>query len=88
MESFRFPGIPTTADGSEAVVWVETHISQAPAPIRSRHRPIWAADINVAVANGQRNLWDEPLAFLELESEHSSASTCEGFALAGGRGAN
>jgi len=41
-----------------------------------------------AVANGQRNLWGEPLAFLELESEHSSASTCEGFALAGGRVAN
>ncbi len=38
-----------------------------------------------AVANGQRNLWGEPLAFLELESEHNSASTCEGFALAGGR---
>jgi pyruvate-ferredoxin/flavodoxin oxidoreductase len=42
----------------------------------------------MAVANGQRNLWGEPLAFLELESEHSSASTCEGFALAGGRVAN
>jgi pyruvate-ferredoxin/flavodoxin oxidoreductase len=42
----------------------------------------------LAVANGQRNLWGEPLAFLELESEHSSASTCEGFALAGGRVAN
>jgi pyruvate-ferredoxin/flavodoxin oxidoreductase len=42
----------------------------------------------LAVANGQKNLWDEPLAFLELESEHSSASTCEGFALAGGRVAN
>jgi pyruvate-ferredoxin/flavodoxin oxidoreductase len=42
----------------------------------------------LAVANGQRNLWGEPLVFLELESEHSSASTCEGFALAGGRVAN
>ncbi len=42
----------------------------------------------MAVANGQRNLWDESLAFLELASEHSSASTCEGFALAGGRVAN
>jgi pyruvate-ferredoxin/flavodoxin oxidoreductase len=42
----------------------------------------------LAVANGQKNLWGEPLAFLELESEHSSASTCEGFALAGGRVAN
>ena len=24
----QFPGIPTTADGSEAVVWVEIHTSQ------------------------------------------------------------
>ena len=23
-----FPGIPTTADGSEAVVWVESHITE------------------------------------------------------------
>ena len=42
----------------------------------------------MAVANGEHNLWGEPLAFLELESEHSAASTCEGFALAGGRVAN
>jgi pyruvate-ferredoxin/flavodoxin oxidoreductase len=40
------------------------------------------------VANGARNLWDEPLFFLESESEHSSASACEGFALAGGRVSN
>ena len=42
----------------------------------------------VAYANGKRNLWDEPLVFLEPESEHSSASACEGFAIAGGRVAN
>jgi pyruvate-ferredoxin/flavodoxin oxidoreductase len=42
----------------------------------------------LAVANGQHNLWGESLAFLELESEHSAASTCEGFALAGGRVTN
>ena len=28
MRSFPFPGIPTTADGSEAMVWVETHVTQ------------------------------------------------------------
>jgi pyruvate-ferredoxin/flavodoxin oxidoreductase len=42
----------------------------------------------LAVANGQKNLWGERLAFIEPESEHSSASACEGFALAGGRVAN
>jgi len=40
------------------------------------------------VANGQRNLWGDKLVFLEPESEHSSASSCEGFALAGGRVTN
>ena len=40
------------------------------------------------VANGKRNLWGERIQFLETESEHSSASACEGFALAGGRVTN
>jgi pyruvate-ferredoxin/flavodoxin oxidoreductase len=41
-----------------------------------------------AVADGKKNLWGSPLTFLELESEHSSASAAEGFALAGGRVTN
>ena len=40
------------------------------------------------VANGKQNLWGEELAFIEPESEHSAASTCEGFAVAGGRVTN
>jgi len=43
---------------------------------------------NAAVMNGQTNLWCDPLVFMEPESEHSSASFCEGFALAGGRVTN
>ena len=27
-EKFQYPGMPTTCDGAEAVVWVETRISQ------------------------------------------------------------
>jgi pyruvate-ferredoxin/flavodoxin oxidoreductase len=42
----------------------------------------------VEVANGTRNLWGDELAFIEPESEHSAASTCEGFAVAGGRVTN
>src|SRR3972149_5519139 len=38
------------------------------------------------VVDGETNLWGTPLRFLEPESEHSSASAAEGFALAGGRG--
>jgi pyruvate-ferredoxin/flavodoxin oxidoreductase len=88
MTSFPFPGIPTTADGSEAVVWIETHITQGACAYPITPSTNMGGGYQMAVANGQKNLWDEPLAFLELESEHSSASTCEGFALAGGRVAN
>lgn len=88
MTSFPFPGIPTTADGSEAVVWVETHITQGACAYPITPSTNMGGGYQLAVANGQKNLWGEPLAFLELESEHSSASTCEGFALAGGRVAN
>jgi pyruvate-ferredoxin/flavodoxin oxidoreductase len=41
-----------------------------------------------AVADGKKNLWGTPLSLLELESEHSAMSTCEGAALAGGRVTN
>lgn len=88
MASFPFPGLPTTADGSEAVVWVETQISQGACAYPITPSTNMGGGYQLAVANGQKNLWGEPLAFLELESEHSSASTCEGFALAGGRVAN
>jgi pyruvate-ferredoxin/flavodoxin oxidoreductase len=87
-KEFPFPGIPATADGSEAVVWVETHITQGACAYPITPSTNMGGGYQMAVANGQRNLWGEPLAFLELESEHSSASTCEGFALAGGRVAN
>src|SRR3989338_1285926 len=88
MVMFRFHGIPSTRDGSEAVVWVEIHISQGACAYPITPSTNMVGGYQVAVANGQRNLWGEPLAFIELESEHSSASTCEGFALAGGRVSN
>ncbi|HUK41153.1 MAG TPA: 2-oxoacid:acceptor oxidoreductase family protein, partial [Candidatus Acidoferrales bacterium] len=87
-QTVPYPGIPATADGSEAVVWVETHISQGACAYPITPSTNMGGGYQLAVANGQRNLWGEPLVFLELESEHSSASTCEGFALAGGRVAN
>jgi pyruvate-ferredoxin/flavodoxin oxidoreductase len=38
--------------------------------------------------NGYKNLWGDPIVFFEPESEHSAASVCEGFAVAGGRVTN
>ncbi|MBI2154126.1 MAG: 2-oxoacid:acceptor oxidoreductase family protein [Candidatus Rokubacteria bacterium] len=84
----QFPGITATADGSETVVWVETHITQGACAYPITSSTNMGAGYQAAQASGKKNLWGEPLFFLELESEHSSASTCEGFALAGGRVTN
>jgi pyruvate/2-oxoacid:ferredoxin oxidoreductase alpha subunit len=84
----RFPGIPTITDGSGAVVWVEVNITQAACAYPITSSTVMGGGYSAAVSNGQKNLWGEKLLFIEPESEHSSASTCEGFALAGGRVTN
>ncbi len=84
----QFPGIPTTSDGAGMVVWVETHITQGACAYPITSSTTMGGGYQVEVANGARNLWGEELAFIEPESEHSAASTCEGFAVAGGRVTN
>jgi pyruvate-ferredoxin/flavodoxin oxidoreductase len=84
----RFPGIPTICDGSEAIASVEARISEGACSYPITPSTTMPAIYQAAVADGRSNLWGTPLAFLEPESEHSSASAAEGFALAGGRVAN
>ena len=83
-----YPGTPTTADGSAVVVWIESHISEGACAYPITPSTNMGSGYQLAVANGLKNLWGEDLFFLEPESEHSSASACEGFALAGGRVTN
>jgi pyruvate-ferredoxin/flavodoxin oxidoreductase len=83
-----YPGIPTTADGAGMVVWVETHITQGACAYPITSSTTMGGGYQVEVANGKRNLWGDELAFIEPESEHSAATTCEGFAVAGGRVTN
>ena len=83
-----YPGIPTVADGSEAIAYVETRISEGACAYPITPSTTMAAAFQAAVADGRQNLWGTPLTFLELESEHSSASAAEGFAIAGGRVTN
>jgi pyruvate-ferredoxin/flavodoxin oxidoreductase len=85
---FEYPGIPTTCDGAEAIVWVETRISQGSGAFPITSSTTMGGGFNQAVANGIPNLWGDQLVFLEPESEHSAATFCEGFALAGGRVTN
>jgi pyruvate-ferredoxin/flavodoxin oxidoreductase len=84
----RFPGIPVICDGSEAIASVETRISEGACSYPITPSTNMPAVYQTAVANGKTNLWGTPLVFLEPESEHSSATAAEGFALAGGRVVN
>ncbi len=88
LRNLSYPGLVTTTDGSGAVVWVESHISQGACAYPITPSTPMGDGFAVEFANGTRNLWGEPVVFLEPESEHSSASACEGFALAGGRVTN
>src|SRR5215470_11360082 len=83
-----YPGIPTTSDGAGMVVWVETHISQGACAYPITSSTTMGGGYQAEVANGKTNLWGEELAFIEPESEHSAAATCEGFAVSGGRVTN
>src|SRR5499433_286989 len=85
---FQYPGIPTTCDGAEAVVHVEIHVAQAAGAYPITSSTTMGGGFNAAVTNGQKNLWGDPLMFFEPESEHSAATVCEGFAVAGGRVTN
>lgn len=84
----RFSGTPAILDGSEAVAHVETRLAEACCAYPITPSTTMATLFQAAVADGRANLWGTPLVFLEPESEHSSASAAEGFALAGGRVTN
>src|SRR5260221_3000402 len=83
---FQYPGIPQTCDGAEAVVWVETRISQGSGAYPITSSTTMGGGFNSAMMNGMPNLWGDQLVFGEPESEHSAATVCEGFASAGARG--
>jgi pyruvate-ferredoxin/flavodoxin oxidoreductase len=84
----RYPGTSVVMDGSEAIASVETRIAEGACAYPITPSTMMATAFQVAVADGRTNLWGTPLSFLELESEHSSATAAEGFALAGGRVVN
>ena len=83
-----YPGIPDVGDGGDAVIWVEKNITQAACSFPITSSSILGEKYSAVVANGFKNLWGDTLIFIEPESEHSSASASEGFAVAGGRVTN
>jgi pyruvate-ferredoxin/flavodoxin oxidoreductase len=87
-QKFQYPGTPTTCDGAEAVVHVEINVAQAAGAYPITSSTTMGGGFNAAVMNGYKNLWGDPILFFEPESEHSAATVCEGFAVAGGRVTN
>src|SRR2546422_207316 len=83
-----YPGIPTTGDGAAGVVWVDTNITQGACAYPITSSTTMGTGYETEVSNGKKNLWGDTLTFVQPESEHSAATTCEGFALAGGRVTN
>ena len=86
--NFPYPGVKRATDGAGAVVQVVTNVTQAAAAYPITSSTTMGGGYSMAAANGMENLWGDEIEFIELESEHSSASTCEGFAIAGGRVTN
>jgi pyruvate-ferredoxin/flavodoxin oxidoreductase len=85
---FPYPGIAGTADGAAMVVHVETRATEAGIAYPITSSTTMGVGYQNAYANGMRNVWGTPINWLQLESEHSSASSCEGYAVAGGRVTN
>ena len=83
-----YPGVPGTADGTAMIVYVETRATQGSSAYPITSSTQMGVGYQVAVSNGFSNVWGQPLQWMEMESEHSSATGCEGFALAGGRVTN
>ncbi len=84
----RYPGVWTAADGSEAIVSVETDASEAagayPITPSTQMGEGWA----VAVAAGKQNVNGRRLIFFEPEGEHAAAAVTAGMSMSGLRATN
>lgn len=86
--AFPYPGIPGTSDGSGMVVHVETRACEAGIAYPITPSTSMGVGYQTAYSNGMKNLWDKSIMWIQPESEHSSASASEGYAVAGGRVTN
>ncbi|MBX2860267.1 MAG: 2-oxoacid:acceptor oxidoreductase family protein [Vampirovibrio sp.] len=87
-QKFPYPGVPGTSDGAGMVVHVETRATEAGIAYPITPSTTMGVGYQNAYANGMKNVWGTPIMWLQLESEHSSASSSEGYAVAGGRVTN
>jgi pyruvate-ferredoxin/flavodoxin oxidoreductase len=83
-----YPGIPATADGAAIVVHAETLGSEAGIAYPITPSTAMGAAYQLNFANGAKNVWGTTVTWLQPESEHSAATCCEGYGVAGGRVTN
>lgn len=86
--NFPYPGTPGTSDGAGMVVHVEARATDAGIAYPITPSTTMGVGYQTAYSNGMRNVWGREINWLQLESEHSSASASEGYAVAGGRVTN
>ena len=64
-KQFRYPGIPTTDDGSGTVAWVETNITHGACAYPITSSTVMGQHYAMAVANGKKNLWGDEIIFMD-----------------------
>lgn len=84
----KYPGIPGTTDGANMVVHVQSLSADGGCAYPITPSTAMGVAFQVNHSNGMKNVWGTELAWVQAESEHSAASACEGFAVAGGRVTN
>src|SRR5262245_66521800 len=72
-KKYQYPGIPTTCDGSEAVVHVEINVTQASGAFPITSSTNMGGGYNAAVMNGYKNLWGATRVCVEPKNEHAGA---------------
>jgi pyruvate-ferredoxin/flavodoxin oxidoreductase len=84
----KYPGILGTADGAGMVVHTSSLGCDGGCAYPITPSTAMGVAYQLNHANGMKNVWGTPLAWVQAESEHSAASACEGFGVAGGRVVN
>jgi len=84
----KYPGIPGTSDGASMVVHTQSHGSEGGCAYPITPSTAMGVAFQVNYSNGMKNVWGTELAWVQAESEHSAASACEGYGVAGGRVTN
>jgi pyruvate-ferredoxin/flavodoxin oxidoreductase len=87
-QQFPYPGIPGTADGATIAVHVEVRGSEAGIAYPITPSTAMGAAFEQHFSDGFKNVWGTPITWIQPESEHSAASSCEGYGVAGGRVTN